>query len=82
MIKFKKRIEYSNAIITDSAINTNEKHMHYTLTKWKQINGFGIFNDMSEDVTLVMFMKNLFNVSHELNIYGACIFYTKFKKSQ
>ena len=78
---FKTRNTYYNVIVTDSVKINDEKILCYNIKNRYIGMDFLIIHCVSGFVTLVLLMKNPFNVIHAVTIYGVCIFEKKKKAS-
>ena len=77
--KFKNRIHFANAIMTNR--KKGEKNLRYNLKMWKKKDYFDILNGISEDVNLVQLMESLGNVNNAMSIVGHWIFGSNYNKA-
>ena len=71
------KIFFSSDIITDHVINKGEQRRRYKIVQWMNKGYFGIFNDISDHVTLFQLEDLDGNINQAASIKVYCIFDSK-----
>ena len=78
--KFRNRIHFATAIMTNISKIKGEYNLRNNLKVWQKNDAFGILNKVSEYVTLVHLMGSLGNLNHAISIVGYWIFDSNYKE--
>ena len=65
----------------NNKINKGEARVHYQLIKYKKMDDYKFFEDISENVTLIQLIDSLVNVNHAISVVGSWIFDSKYDRA-
>ena len=79
--KFRNRINFANAIMTNIMNIKGEQHLRYNMKVRHKKYAFYILKIISEYVNFVQLMDSLLNVNNDISIVGYWIFDSNYEKA-